>query len=62
MRDFKFAGARSKSPAHQEIHMTRLAAIIAIVASSIGVAYAVDPDLITNCCECCAGILGCCCD
>jgi hypothetical protein len=42
--------------------MKRLAIIAAIVVGSIGTAWAVDPDIITNCCECCADILGCCCD
>ncbi len=42
--------------------MKRLAIVAAFALTAVGAAWAVDPDLITNCCECCKDILGCCCD
>jgi hypothetical protein len=43
--------------------MKRIAIITAFALTAVGGAWAaIDPDFITNCCECCKDILGCCCD
>jgi hypothetical protein len=53
---------RDVSPQRALIVQHSLALGAAFVFGAVGTAYAVDPDLITNCSECCADILGCCCD
>ena len=42
--------------------MKKLFTVVAIVAGSIGVAYAASPQFVEACCECCKGLLECCCD
>jgi hypothetical protein len=42
--------------------MKRIFSVLLIVAASTTAAYAVAPDFVEACCECCKGLLDCCCD
>jgi hypothetical protein len=42
--------------------MKRLGTIALIVAGCVGTAYAAAPGFVEACCECCKGLLDCCCD